>query len=158
MVTVSCFFKNFEILYCNFLDRRYYVLQIFYTDRKRGARWTCLWYLKSIRSPAPFAKRPFGLLRSVATIFAHKKALPSSLCIQVIPHASMNITWIHVMSELYQNICLTVWSPQKDKCSLYKEKSLHLTKTCDMLFYELVTDGFTLESLRRSEAPKVSRL
>ena len=27
-----------------------------------------------------------------------------------------------------------------------------------MLFYELVTDGFTLESLRNGEAPKVSRL
>ena len=35
-----------------------------------------------------------------ATTFAHKKALPSSLCIQLIPHASMIITWIHVMSEL----------------------------------------------------------
>ena len=43
-------------------------------------------------SHAPFAKRPFGLLRSVATVFAHKKALPSSLWIKVIPHASMIIT------------------------------------------------------------------
>ena len=47
-------------------------------------------------------KTPFGLLRSCAPIFAHKKALPSSLCIQVIPHASMVITRIHVMSELEQ--------------------------------------------------------
>ena len=30
-----------------------------------------------------------GLLRSYATTFAHKKALPSSLCIQIFPHASM---------------------------------------------------------------------
>ena len=43
-------------------------------------------------SYAPFAKRPFGLLRSYTTIFAHKKALPTSLYIQVIPHASMIIT------------------------------------------------------------------
>ena len=52
-------------------------------------------------SLAPFAKRSFGLPRNYATTFAHKKALPSSLCIQVIPHASMIIPWIHMMSELY---------------------------------------------------------
>ena len=37
-------------------------------------------------------KTPSGLLRSYAPIFAHKKALPPSLCIRVIPHASMIIT------------------------------------------------------------------
>ena len=45
----------------------------------------------SYSSHAPFAKRLFRLLRSYATIFAHNKALPSSLCIQPIPHASMII-------------------------------------------------------------------
>ena len=34
-------------------------------------------------------KTPFGLLRSYAPIFAHKKALPSSLCIQISLHARM---------------------------------------------------------------------
>ena len=41
-----------------------------------------------------------GLLRSYATTFAHKKALPSSLCIQIFPHASMINIWIHMMSKL----------------------------------------------------------
>ena len=31
---------------------------------------------------------------------------------------------------------------------MYEEKCLHLAKTCDMLLFELVTDGFSLESLR----------
>ena len=51
-----------------------------------------LFQIECYSSHAPFAKCPFGLLRSFATTFAHKKALPSSLCIQLIPHASMIIT------------------------------------------------------------------
>ena len=31
---------------------------------------------------------------------------------------------------------------------MYEEKCLHPVKTCDMLLFELVTDGFSLESLR----------
>ena len=43
-------------------------------------------------SHALFAKRPLVFSVAIATVFAHKKALTSSLCIQVIPHASMIIT------------------------------------------------------------------
>ena len=41
-----------------------------------------------------------GLLCSYTTIFAHKMALPSSLYIPLIPHASMIINGIYMMSEL----------------------------------------------------------
>ena len=62
-----------------------------------GCKTTCYCnftpcFINCYSSHAPFAKRSFGLPRSFATTFAHKKALPSSLCIQLIPHASMIIT------------------------------------------------------------------
>ena len=67
------------------------------SDIQTGCKTTCYCnftpcFINCYSSHAPFAKRPFGLPRSFATTFAHKKALPSSLYIQLIPHASMIIT------------------------------------------------------------------